>query len=183
MKKFVVAPALAALAMFVFGAIYWMSPFPYKALTPVGDNAAAAAALGKIFPATGTYLVPGPETDEKQVEQLFAQGPSAMVHFVKEGHPMMEPAVFAQGFAHYFVTALLLMIMLTQATPLFHSFMCRVKFSVFIGVLAAVAVTFSNPIWWHHTWGWALMGTLYCVLNFAVAGLVLAKFTMTPVAK
>lgn len=66
MKKFVLAPALAALAMFVVSAIYWMSPFPYQTLTPVGDNAAAAA-LGKIFPATGTYLVPEPETDEKLV--------------------------------------------------------------------------------------------------------------------
>lgn len=183
MKKFVVAPALAALAMFVFSAIYWISPFPYKTLTPVGDNASAAAALGKIFPSTGTFLVPGPETDEKLVEELFARGPIAMVHFVKEGQPMMEPAMFAQGYALNFVTALLMMCLLTKCAPLFETFMCRVKFSAFIGVLAAVTITFSNPIWWRHTWGWALMGTLFYVLEFVVAGLVLAKFTMAPAKK
>lgn len=183
MKKFVLAPALAALAMFVFSTIYWMSPFPYQTLTPVGDNAAAASALGKIFPATGTYVVPGPETDEKIVEELFARGPIAMVHFVKEGQPMMEASMFVKGYALNFVTALMLMSLLTKCAPLFVSLMCRVKFSAFIGVLAAVTITFSNPIWWRHTWGWALMGTLFYVLEFVVAGLVLAKFTMAPTAK
>jgi hypothetical protein len=32
MKDNLLVPALAAVAMFVFGAIFWMSPFPYKVL-------------------------------------------------------------------------------------------------------------------------------------------------------
>lgn len=103
--------------------------------------------------------------------------------FGKDGRPMMEPAMFAKGYVLNFVTAVLMMSLLTKCAPLFESFLCRVKFSAFIGVLAAVTITFSNPIWWRHIWGWALMGTLFYVLEFVVAGLVLAKFTMAPTAK
>lgn len=179
MKKYVLAPALAALAMFAFGALFWMSPLPYKTLTPAGNDSADALTLAQLFPVTGTYIIPGPNlTDEKLVTELFRRGPSAMVHFMKEGHEPMEPAVFVKGYVHYFAVALLLMVMLTYATPLFHGFMDRVKFAAFIGVLGALLITFSDPIWWHHTWGWHLMMALYAVLEFAVAGLVLARFTM-----
>ena len=49
-RKFLIAPALSALAMFIFGALFWTSPLPYRTLTPVGDNAAAAAALQAAVP-------------------------------------------------------------------------------------------------------------------------------------
>ena len=178
MKKFVLAPALAALAMFVLGTIFWMSPLPYMTLSSTANDDAASTALGKIFPTTGFYLVPGPHGEPKEIEAIYARGPIAFVHFVKEGFPMMEPSTFVKGYIHYFVIAVLLMIMLTKANALFDTFMCRVKFSTFIGVLGAVAICFSDPIWWHHTWGWHAMGALYTVLEFATAGAVLAKFSM-----
>ena len=182
MKKHLVAPALAALAMFIFGAIFWMSPFPYKALTPAGNDSADGLTLAQIFPSTGTYMIPGPTADEKLAEVLHKRGPTALVQFIKEGHQPMEPAVFIKGYVHYFAVALLLMVMLSYATPLFHSFLCRVRFSAFVGVLGALLITFSDPIWWHHPWGWHLVMAVYAVLEFAVAGLVLAKFTMARAA-
>jgi len=53
MKNNLIAPALAALAMFVFGAIFWMSPFPSQALSVTTDDRATLAALDAVFPATG----------------------------------------------------------------------------------------------------------------------------------
>lgn len=48
MKKFVLAPVLAALAMFVWGFIYWGAPhhLPYKGLGTVADESATALAVG-----------------------------------------------------------------------------------------------------------------------------------------
>ena len=179
MKKYVVAPALAALAMFVFGAVFWMSPFPYQTLTPASNDSATALTLAQIFPTSGTYIIPGPGLkDEKLVAELYRRGPSAMVQITKEGHEMVEPAVFIKGYVHYFAVAVLLMALLVYATPLFHSFWCRVRFSAVVGLLGALLITCSNPIWWHHPWGWNLMMALYAVLEFTVAGLVLARFTM-----
>lgn len=182
MKKFLVAPLLSALAMFVLGALYWMSPFPYKTLTPVADNAAAAAALGQIFSTTGTYLVPGPEMkDQKALAELWQRGPSAEVSFIREGHEMMEPMVFLRGYVHYFVVSLLLALLLDKTAAAFIGYWARVRFSTMVGLVGAVLITMSDSIWWHHAWGWNLMSGIYAVLAFTVAGLVLAKF-FTPKA-
>ncbi|MBS0663205.1 MAG: hypothetical protein JSR48_08055 [Verrucomicrobia bacterium] len=179
-RKFLVAPVLSAIAMFAFGAIFWMSPFPYRTFTPVGDNAAAGAALAQIFPATGTYLIPGPEIkDEKLLGELMARGPLAEVHFVREGHPMMEPAVLAQGFAHYFVVSLLLVCLMNGSAAVCPTYFSRVRFAATVGLVGAIFVGLASPIWWHHTWGYPLVNALYCVIEFTIAGLVLGKL-LTP---
>lgn len=181
MKKFLLAPLLAAIAMFVFGAAFWMSPFPYKALTPVGDNVAAQAALAKIFPSTGTYLIPGPEvTDEKLITEMMERGPIAEVHFVKEGHAPIDPMVFAQGFVHYFVVSFLLALFLSKL-PASQSlgYACVVQLTTFIGLIGAVFICLTDPIWWHHPWGWKLFDALYSVLACTIAGLVLGAFFKT----
>lgn len=56
MKKFIVAPLLAAVAMFVWGFIYGGVPHlvPYRTLSTVSDPDANALAVEKLFPASGT---------------------------------------------------------------------------------------------------------------------------------
>lgn len=56
MKKFIVAPLLAAVAMFVRGFIYGGAPHlgPYRALSTVSDPDATTLAVQKLFPASGT---------------------------------------------------------------------------------------------------------------------------------
>jgi hypothetical protein len=187
MKNFVLAPALAALAMFVFGFLYWgATTLPYRVLSSAGDDSATALALGKIFPATGTYLVPGMGTPEPRRGELFQRGPFALVHFVKEGMPQMDPKLLAQGYAHEFMLCLLLAIMLNGAAPSFKCFSCRVKFSATIGLVIAAA-DLGNSIWWHHALSWELVQGLYTLGAFIIAGVVLAFFltpqvTATPAA-
>jgi hypothetical protein len=179
MKKFVLAPALAALAMFVFGFIYWgATPLPYRVVSSAGDDFAASLALGKIFPATGTYLVPGMGTPEPRRGELLQRGPFALVHFVKEGMPEMDPKLLAQGYAHEFMLCLLLVIMLSGAAPSFKCFSCRVKFCAVIGLVIA-ASNLGNTIWWHHALSWELVQGFYNFSAFVVAGVVLAFF-LTP---
>lgn len=182
MKKFVLAPALAALAMFFLGFLYWGLPASpaYKAFGKVADDDAAAQALGRIFPATGTYMVPGIHLEQNKLTELYRRGPSAEVVFIKEGHDPTNPTMFIKGYLHYFVVALLLLMMLEGAKPSFKCFSCRVKFSAAVGLVGGVLWHFSDPIWGNHPLPYHLVGLLYMVLEFAVAGLVLAKFTMTP---
>lgn len=184
MKKFLLAPALAALAMFVLGAVYWMSPLPYRALTPVGDNSAAALALGEVFPATGTYLIPGPEiSDPALLNELYRRGPSAEVHFVREGHEPMEPAVFVMGLVHYFIVALLLAALVNRFAGPTPSYSGVVKLTALVGLVGAVLICLTDPVWWHHPWGWPMAKAIYAVLATTVAGLVLGRFfRMRPTA-
>ncbi len=157
MKKFVLAPALAALAMFFWGFLYWgVLDFPYKSLGTVADESATALALGKLFPATGAYLLPSPKSGEAKVEELMKRGPFAQVFIVKEGMPPMDPAVLIKGYIHMFVLALLLTVMLCGGLQkAFETWRCRVRFCAGIGVLVAIC-DLGNAIWWHHPWGWTL---------------------------
>jgi hypothetical protein len=182
MKRFILGPALAALAMFLFGAIYWMSPFPYKTLQPVADDAAAGLALAQIFPETGTYLVPRPDLEPKLLAELTKRGPSAQVQFVKEGFDGMEPAVFLKGYVHYFVVSLLLAALLAKVASSLRGYCSRVTFCALVGLVGSTLIEYSDPIWWHHPWGWHLVSSIYAVVAFLVSGLVLAAFVKPPVA-
>jgi hypothetical protein len=180
MKKFVLAPALAALAMFFWGFLYWGAPhhLPYKALGTVADDAATAEAVGKLFPASGAYLLPSPLLSPEKLGELSARGPLLEVHVRKEGTSVMDPSSLVAGYFHMFMIAVILAAILNGLHRSFETWTCRVKFSAIIGLLVAVG-DLGNVIWWHHAWGWTLAQCLYDFVAYLLAGLVLAKF-LTP---
>ncbi|MEO5958345.1 MAG: hypothetical protein ABIZ49_13835 [Opitutaceae bacterium] len=178
MKKFLLAPALAALAMFVFGAVFWMSPLPYKVLRPLADDGAAAEALAKIFPGTGAYFVPGMYLPPEKHEELAKRGPVAEVHFVKEGMPPMDPLQLLKGYLHEFGICLVLVFMLDASGQAFRGFGSRVRFCGTIGLLIAL-YDYGQSVWWHHAVSWVTMQAVYDFIAFFIAGLVLGKL-LTP---
>lgn len=180
MKKFLLAPAVAALAMFAWGFLFWGAPhhLPYKALTPLPDEAAAGAALTKIFPVSGSYLLPSMLSDATKQAELMERGPIATVHFLKSGRPMMSPALLGKGYLHEFMVALVLVFMLDASGQAFRGFGCRVRFCGTIGLLVAL-YDYGNAIWWNHSIAWVTMQAVYDFIAFFVAGLVLGKI-LTP---
>lgn len=180
MKRFVLAPALAALAMFFWGFLFWGLPhhLPYKSLNQVPDNAAAGEALSKIFPATGAYLIPDPRLAPEQMAELMKRGPYAQVVFRREGMEMMDPGMMLTGFVHMFVLSVLLTFLLCGLEKSFARWTCRVRFSAGIGFVVGLN-SIGNAIWWHYPWSWALTHALDYLIMFTLGGLVLAKF-VTP---
>ena len=178
MKKFLLAPALAALAMFIFGAVYWMSPLPYKVHSRVADDAVAGEALAKIFPSTGVYFVPGMHLPPDQREALAQRGPIAEVHFLKPGMPPMDPLQLLKGYLHQFGICLVLVFMLDASGQAFRGFGCRVRFCGTIGLLIAL-YDYGQSVWWHHSIAWVTMTAVYDFIAFFIAGLVLGKL-LTP---
>lgn len=181
MKKFVLAPALAALAAFILGFVYWGLPphLAYKGLGSVTDVSATALAVGKMFPASGAYLLPSPLDGDAKMNELSARGPMLEVHIVKEpfGNAEMGKCM-ALGFLHMFVVSLLLSMILCGLARAFECWTCRVKFCAAIGLLVATC-DLGQAIWWHHALGWTLAQSIYDFLTYVVIGLVLAKF-VTP---
>jgi hypothetical protein len=181
MKRFLLGPALAALAIFVWGFLYWGAPplLPYQTLGNVADSDATAVAIGKLFPASGAYLLPSPVLGEDKMNALAARGPSVEVHLRKEGFTGADMAkCMALGFVHMFVVCVLLTIVLCWAEKSFECWMCRVKFCAALGLLVATC-DLGAAIWWHHALGWTLAHAIYDFVTFVIAGLVLAKF-VTP---
>ena len=181
MKKHVLAPALAALAVFFFGFVYWGLPphLAYKGLGSVDDVSATALALGKMFPATGTYMLPSPLDGDDKMNELAARGPSVEVHILKEPFTNADMGkCLALGFLHMFVVSLLLSLILCGLEKAFERWTCRVKFCASIGLLVATC-DLGYVIWWHHALGWTVAQSVYDFLVYVIIGLVLAKF-VTP---
>lgn len=180
MKKFVLAPFLAALAMFFWGFLYWGAPpfLPYRALHTVTDESATALAVGKLFPASGAYLIPSPLSGEANLVELAQRGPSIEVHIRQEPRPAMDPAVMIGGFVQMFVLAVLLTALLCGLTKAFERWTGRVKFCAMLGLLVA-AGDLGAAIWWHHAWSWTIAAAVYDLVLYTLAGLVLAQF-VTP---
>lgn len=177
MKKFVLAPVLAALAMFIWGFLFWGLPhnLPYRALSTVADEAETALAIGKLFPASGAYIIPSPLSDPNKVEELARRGPSVEVHIRKESLPLMDPAVMIAGYLHALVIAVVLTGLVAGLEKSFSTWQSRVRFCTTIGLLVAI-VDLGDAIWWRHGWAWTLGGAAYNLVMFALAGLVIAWF-------
>jgi hypothetical protein len=181
MKKFLLGPALAALAAFVLGFLYWGLPhhLPYKALGTVADDSATALAIGKMFPASGVYMLPSPLLGEAKMNELAARGPSVEIHITKEPFTGADMGkCMALGYLHMFVLCVVLSCLLCGLEKAFERWTCRVKFCAALGLLVATC-DLGYAIWWHHSLGWTLAQSFYDFAMFVVVGLVLAKF-VTP---
>jgi len=183
MKKFVLAPFLAALAIFVWGFLYWGAPpyLPYKALSSVEDDSATALAVGKLFHTSGTYLIPSPLGGEAKMQELGTRGPLVEVNIAPGMTAADQAKCMALGFVHMFVMCLLLVIVLCTVKKSFECWTCPTKFCAMLGLLAAT-VHLGEAIWWHHSLGWTLAQSIYDFTVYALAGLVLGKFVMPKAA-
>jgi len=169
MKNFVIAPAVAALAMFFWGFIYYgISGVPYRVLQPSATLAPALAQL----PAAGTYLLPDPRNGEP-----VAGSPTALLSY----RPQMRSmgATMAYGYLHEFVTCALLALLLWRTGAGLAGFGCKFFFCVVTGVLVAFFSKMGQVAWWHGDLAWAGVEMFYDIIAFAIAGAILAKL-VTP---
>ncbi len=166
--------------MVFWGFLYWGAPplLPYRALHPVTDESAIALAVGKLFPTSGSYLIPSPLSGEANLVELAKRGPSIEVHIRKEPRRAVDPAVMIGGLVHLFVLAVLLTALLCGLAKAFERWTCRVTFCAMLGLLIA-AGDLGAAIWWHHAWGWTIATACYGLGLYTLAGLVLAPF-VTP---
>jgi hypothetical protein len=176
MKKFLLGPGLAALAIFIWGFAYWGAPhhLPYKLSGTVPDDVAAMEALGKIFPASGVYLLPNPLKGDDAMAANAKLG-LAQLNLVKEAQPGFDPKVMVLGLAHSYVVCVLLTLMLTRLAGSFHCYSSRVKFCAMLGLVVAV-YDYTMAVWWKQPVGWVTAGAFYNFISFVIAGLILAKF-------
>jgi hypothetical protein len=178
MKRFILGVVLAALAMFLWGMLYWaVNPLPYTTWKKATDDVEAGQALLKYFPENGTYYIPGMYHDDATKARLFEQGPVAFVHMLRrEGRPMMDPSIMIKGIVLYLVVAFLLGWLLRMALPGLPSYGRRVLFMALLAFTAAVMIDMGDAVWWYIPLNWKIQQGLYNFSALLVAGLVLAKF-------
>ena len=175
MKNLVVGSALAAVALFFWGFLFWaVSPLPYRIMKPVSDVPALQQALRFALPESAVYLFPHPsQGTEEEVQKRMAEGAFGRVIFVREG-ASMGGGTFGLGFLHYLVTALLLAVLLRASGG--GTYAARLAIVTLTGLAGAVYAAFTKPIWMFDPWGAHVLDFTYELSSFVIAGLVLAKF-------
>lgn len=178
MTRTLVGILSASVLMYVFGALYWSSPFPGGATRSSADDAQAQQALAEHFPQPGTYFVPSLSRDEQTFARLHEEGPIALLH-VNAGTPVMQPSVFIVGFVHEIVVVALIAALLAMAAPALRGYGARVGFVVLAGLAGSLWVNGTAVIWWYVVPDFPLRVLVYDVLAWALVGLVLARTVRT----
>jgi hypothetical protein len=179
MVRVIVASLLAAVVLFVWGAVWWMAlPFADWAMRPVPNEEAVIAALKTSLPESGTYFSPyrdqnaTPEQDAALMER-HRQGPLAQVIYLKDGMDPKAPAAFAVGFVQILLSTLVAGVLLRLAAPALRSYLERAGFVVLLALFAVVALNLADIIWFHYPWAYPVMRSGFVLSGWVLAALVL----------
>ena len=181
--------ALAALAMFIWGFVYWAGIGsklrPYKTL-PTETESAVVAELKTGAIETNVYAIPGmPESGAtKEANDAWTErskeGPLVNITYVKEGKDPMAPSMMIKGFLHMLVTASALTVLLIVASDRLPSYGKRVLYVGFIGLIAGFWVDVGQIVWMYNPLNNALFHFGYSFSGILIGGLVLAAFVKKP---
>jgi hypothetical protein len=176
MVRVILGAAVAAVVMFIIGFIFFATPLSRLGMAGIDDSQAAAVqqALAANLPRTGTYSIPGMDTQAQT--NMFSQGPIATVHYNTGGFAAADPTSLGMGLVMNFIVALLIgaaLIGIDRRVPDFGS---RARVAVIIAVAASAFIHLGEPIYWHHDWGHFIYLFVADSLMLASAGLVLAWF-------
>lgn len=196
--RFLLGVLLTAVIMFGWGFLFWalgplFLPPEYQldelgVFRPLPETKAEAivTVLKDANLPSGTYLYPYPyppefmklpeeerKTLEKQMEEKHKEGPLLEITYRYPGVDAMDPKVmFIPGALHFFVSAFL-MGLLVKGAALDH-FLSRYIFILLAGIMAAVWIDLSRPIWFHLPWETYLYHLTYHISIWIPAGVTLA---------
>jgi hypothetical protein len=167
---------LAAVAMFVFGAVYWMNPLSASFIMKVHNDETAGRQLKSVFTESGTYFIPSNQGDNEKFIRLYEAGPVAMVHINVDGQSPMSPTMMIIGFVHGLIAMFVAAAVMGSMLALLKTYTRRVGFMMVIGGLIAWYGNLSNAIWWFNSWEFSIVVAIHTLLAWTVGGLVLAAF-------
>jgi len=175
MKRLLVGTTLAAVALFLWGFVYWgAQPLAWRIIGPAPDEAALQKALGEALPEPGAYFLPHPFEGDAETHAARAKaGPVATV-LIHGGADPSDPAPMIRGFVHMWVSALLMGLLLRGFAPA--SVGAAIGVAATAGLAAAVWADLGRPIWYAQPWDYNLLFALYELGGWVVAGAVLGFF-------
>ena len=176
MPRVIIGSIVATFAMFIIGFLFFATPLAKLGTASLDDTQAAAVqqAVAANLPRTGTYQIPG--TDTQSQTNMYSRGPIATVHYNIRGFAATDTGSLVMGFVLNFLTALLIgaaLIGIDRRVPDFGS---RARVAVIIAVAAAAYTHLGEPIYWHHDWGHFIYLFIADGVALAAAGIIVAWF-------
>jgi hypothetical protein len=188
--RIIAAALVSAVLMFLWGFLYWGPVI--NATARLNDVLPAEEELNILAPIraarlpTGMYVYPGPLADMNDAEaktewdKKLSEGPVFHLAYQEQGASPMDPTMFAQGFAHNFVVALIAATLLALAVPALGGYTSRVGFLILLTLLGVMWTNPANVIWWFHTPEHALGHMLYEFVAGALMALATAAIIRAP---
>lgn len=177
MKRFLLGSIIAAVAGFVWGAVFWMSPLPNNVIQQAKSDVLLGAELKVTLNESGVYYLPGGgDPTGEEFQRLHRAGPIAMIFYQREGAEPMAPSTFAAGLVHGWASIALAAVLLGMALPALGGYAARVGFVTLVGVISSVFSDIGGTVWWPISMDWALIMSVYGVVFWLVTGLILAAF-------
>ncbi len=175
MKRLLVGTTLAAVALFVWGFLYWGAmPVPWTIIAQVPDEVALQKTLREALPEPGAYYLPHHNASEGETYVSRAKaGPVATV-LIHEGGDPNDVGVFLGGFVHMWLSALLMGLLLRRFAPA--SVGGAIAVAATAGLAAAVWSNLGRPMWYSQPWDYHLLFAVYDLTGWIVAGAVLGWF-------
>ena len=163
--RIVIASLLSAIVLFFFGFLWFGILMPTVKPAGVITDATVVEKLGSSLTESNVYFHPD-YTDHSEEHS----GPVTMMFYATEARAM--GMTMGLGFAHMFLTTLLVCIFLSSSPR--HTFAGRLAFVFFLGLFVAVWADLGNMVWWHHPPMWTGYHFAYDALSWLLAGLVIA---------
>lgn len=181
--RIVLAAALSAIVMFIWGFIYWGPVLNMSARLTAPLPADAERDVLPPLRATNTpdgmYVYPGPLAagSDKAAEEAWTKkigaGPVFHLAYRQSGVSPFDPAMFAKGLGHSFVIALLAGLLLATVVHALPGYMGRVIILTLASLMAAIWTNGDNLIWRFYAPPYTLGQVMYTL----VAGLLMALIT------
>jgi hypothetical protein len=183
---------LGAVVMFGWGMVYWMvSPLSWLVMKPMpAESEAALIEATKTLPGEGVYFSPWPTepspgatpeevaAKEKEFMDKHTRGPLIQIMYHPTG---MECGlnVFLIGFAHMFVSGLLVGVLMNLAGLRFY--LSRVGFVFLLGVFAAFVTHLADVFWMQYPVNFQLFMIGMVVTQWLIGGVFMAAIIRPPV--
>ena len=176
MRDMLIGSVVAAIAMFLWGFIFWgvglIDPFAH---TTVDAQQAVAKVLKDKFPADGVYFIPDRTLQNADSwAESHRKGPIATVSILKTGADPMAASKMVMGFAHMLIATVILgAIMMISNRP---SYLERFQLGALVGIGGTLFANLTQPIWFDSPWGYHLTNGFYQLVAWLIAAAVLAYF-------
>lgn len=175
----------AAIAAFFFGFVFWglLPDGREAALDPLPGGGLGASILNVGLEESGWYYYPiqpeheepptteQREAEEKELREKMEKGPMVMIGFRKEGADSMGKTM-GIGFAHFFLTCLLLAALLSMASPKL-GFLGRTAMVFIATVYGAIFHDLSSVIWWQMPTSYPTTNAAYHIMSGLIVAIIL----------
>jgi hypothetical protein len=185
--RVVIAAALAAIVMFMWGFLYWgVLNVTEKIMDPLPREADVLAPLRAGQTPDGMYVYPGPmeaggdAADQEAWEKKIKEGPILHMAFRRQGIEPMAPSMFIKALAHSFVIGLLSATLLAIVSPALQGYSRRVGVLFLVSVIAACGANVGAVIWWFHSVEYCAAQMVYEMVGGLLMALVIAAIVRTP---